>query len=239
MTENNKPVMIHNVDVSRCKFFTKDYKKDDVHLKNFCKLNFIHCGEFDCAKCDFKQLARKTEECEKWKSYYELYRINNDILKKVQGVINDSPKYGIELTENSIIDKDERLSCLEIHEQIKLIIDEQSKEIDRLQAENKGLKNINDVIKEHSRYYKREDKRYKKEIGKLKEQNEQYKKKFQEFFNTDNQECWNAAFLQGEKAKAERKLEQIKRIAKYSFNLSSIELIVKLEQILQIMDEVE
>ena len=95
-----------------------------------------------------EKLLRKKQECEKWKSYYKLYRIETDIVKKVQGVINSNQKYGIEFTEDGIICKDERLSYLEVHEQVKLIIDEQAKELDQLKIENKKLKQTLDEIKE-------------------------------------------------------------------------------------------
>lgn len=44
--------------------------------------------------------------------------------------------------------------------------------------------------------------------------------------------------LKTEKEQVERKLERIKDIANYSFNLSTSELMAKLEQIIQIIDEV-
>ena len=88
-----------------------------------------------CNKENCSLLKAKEQECDKWESYYELYRIETDIVKKVQAVINDNPKYGIEFTKNGIIDKDERLSYLELHEQIKLIIDEQAKQLKRKEQE--------------------------------------------------------------------------------------------------------
>ena len=94
---------------------------------------FSYCNNNDLI-CVSKYKA-KEQECDKWESYYELYRIEKDIVKKVQAVINDNPKYGIEFTKNGIIDKDERLSYLELHEQIKLIIDEQAKQLKRKEQE--------------------------------------------------------------------------------------------------------
>ena len=57
-------VIIHNVDVSKCMFFNKNYKEDDVQIKNFCELQYISCKEFDCANCYFKEWKRKEQECE-------------------------------------------------------------------------------------------------------------------------------------------------------------------------------
>ena len=131
-----KKIIIDGVDVSKCNYFNNTDK-------SYCE---ECCSEFGCAICNdrpncyYKQLARKEQECEKWKSYYKLYRIETGIVKKVQGVINSNQKYGIEFTEDDIICKDERLSYLEVHEQVKLIIDEQAKELEQLKSENEILK---------------------------------------------------------------------------------------------------
>lgn len=102
---------------------------DEVYYRGKHYIKFIN-----------EQLKAKEQECEKWKSYYKLYRIETGIVKKVQGVINSNQKYGIEFTEDDIICKDERLSYLEVHEQVKLIIDEQAKELEQLKSENEILK---------------------------------------------------------------------------------------------------
>lgn len=132
-------------------------------------------------KCDLKiireleqKLKAKEQECDKLKSYYKLYRIETDRVKKVQAVINSNPKYGIEFTEDDIIVKDERIASLEVHEQVKLIIDEQAKELDQLKAENEELKKkikyMEEYIKtvENSRNeFEKESKFLKEEIQKL------------------------------------------------------------------------
>lgn len=41
---------------------------------------------------------------------------------------------------------------------------------------------------------------------------EEYKKKFSRFFNIDNQECWDIAFLNKEKAKYKQALDEIRKI---------------------------
>ena len=61
---NDKQVIIHNVDVSKCMFFNKNYKEDDIQIKNFCELQYTSCKEFDCANCYFKKWKRKEQECE-------------------------------------------------------------------------------------------------------------------------------------------------------------------------------
>lgn len=140
----SKEIIVNGVDVSGCEKQGETVagitcgNGERIRLANEIITKHTLCK--DNPNCIYKQLKRKEQECEKWKSYYELYQINNDSLKKVHAVINDNPKYGIELTENGTLDKDERLSYLEIHEQVKLIIDEQAKEIDLLNAENERLK---------------------------------------------------------------------------------------------------
>lgn len=148
MTEN-KQIMIHGADVSRCKFFAEDYKEDDIHFKNFCGLHYISCKEFDCAKCYFKQLARKERECEEWKHQAELGSDTTDRL---------------------------------------------AKQLEEKEQECKELKNNNNILKEHSRYYKNEGKRYKKEIGRLKASKEQAEQKLERIRNITEKDfchtCW-------------------------------------------------
>lgn len=95
------------------------------------------CKEFETCKIKniLRQLARKTQECEKWKSYYKLYRLDEELLKKIQAVVNSHPKYGVELTDTGVIEKDERLCTLEVPEQIKLIFDETLKENEELKKQ--------------------------------------------------------------------------------------------------------
>ena len=62
-----KQIMIDGVDVSKCIFFDKNYKEDDVQIKNFCELQYISCKEFDCANCYFKKWKRKEQECDQLK----------------------------------------------------------------------------------------------------------------------------------------------------------------------------
>lgn len=74
----NKQITIDGVDVSKCMFFNKNYKEDDVQIKNFCELQYISCKEFDCANCYFKKWKRKEQENEKLKN------ILKDIDKKLE-----------------------------------------------------------------------------------------------------------------------------------------------------------
>ena len=66
--------------------------------------------------------------------------------------------------------------------------------------------------KETANQYAKNEEYYRCQVGQLKVENEKYKKKFQKFFNIDNQECWDVAFFQDEKAQAEKKLKMIKEI---------------------------
>ena len=78
-----KQIMIDGVDVSKCIFFNKNYKEDDVQIKNFCELQYISCKEFDCANCYFKKWKRKEQECEELKEA-------KDGLLKIQYQLADS-----------------------------------------------------------------------------------------------------------------------------------------------------
>ena len=63
MTEN-KPIMIDGVDVSGCEAYKDEHCKDKTSIM-FCNTNL--CSNFP--NCYFKQLARKTQECERLKRY--------------------------------------------------------------------------------------------------------------------------------------------------------------------------
>lgn len=82
---DEKQAIIHNVDVSKCMFFNKNYKEDDVQIKNFCELQYISCKEFDCANCYFKEWKRKEQECfELANVYHYLVKIANNRLNKIE-----------------------------------------------------------------------------------------------------------------------------------------------------------
>lgn len=68
MTEN-KPIMIDGVDVSECIFYQANFEEDfDVKIKHFCSNWHNSCESVNNNNCYFKQLTRKTQECEIWKN---------------------------------------------------------------------------------------------------------------------------------------------------------------------------
>ncbi len=74
-----------------------------------------------------------------------------------------------------------------------------------------------------------------KQLQSLKAENEELKKKLKTFFNIDNQECWDLAFVMDEKAKYKQALEKVKEIAAYLLEtddeLDLSEVIEKIEEI--------
>lgn len=76
-----------------------------------------------------------------------------------------------------------------------------------------------------------------KEQFKIKEQEcEEYKKKFSRFFNIDNQECWDIAFLNNEKAKYKQALDEIEKICQIKEENSQFVLPSIWQQILDIIN---
>ena len=62
----------------------------------------------------------------------------------------------------------------------------------------------------------------------MKQECEEYKKKFSRFFNIDNQECWDIAFLNNEKAKYKQVLDEIEEFCTvYSNNHDAYETVYK------------
>lgn len=69
MTDNEQ-IIIHGIDVSKCKFYRPGSFPTD------CEINPVnaYCESPTSSNCYFKQLARKTQECEELKSELDLYK---------------------------------------------------------------------------------------------------------------------------------------------------------------------
>lgn len=80
MTDKEQ-IMINGVDVSRCKLLCSDYCS--LHTEN--ELSLCPCEDYP--NCYFKQLARKTQECDRYRKALEEI---GDLLFQVTGV--DFPK---------------------------------------------------------------------------------------------------------------------------------------------------
>lgn len=67
MTDKEQ-VIIDGVDVSECLFYQINFEEDhDVKIKHFCSNWHNSCESINNSNCYFKQLARKTQECEQYK----------------------------------------------------------------------------------------------------------------------------------------------------------------------------
>lgn len=63
-------IIIDGVDVSGCLFYQSNFEEDyDVRIKHFCSNWHNCCKSSNNQNCYFKQLARKTQECEELKAY--------------------------------------------------------------------------------------------------------------------------------------------------------------------------
>ena len=61
------------MDVSECLFYQSNFEEDyDVKIKHFCSNWHNSCESANNSNCYFKQLARKTQECEELKRKVEL-----------------------------------------------------------------------------------------------------------------------------------------------------------------------
>ena len=202
----NKPIYVDGIDVSDCMYYISQAR--------------LHCGyEHDCVdnpNCYYKQLARKTQLEERLiKQIQTICDFINNRPEIFKGICGDVDKIITDYAERK------EQECEELKEQLKemnevirtettrcSLVNSLKTELDQLKRENDRLNTLKDET-----YFKLKEE-YTQQLDQLTVAYETYKKKFQEFFNTDNQECWNAAFLQGEKAKAEQKLEKIREVAK-------------------------
>lgn len=71
---NKEQIIIDGVDVSECRSFDKESYTLGVYD---CDLNELHGYCYCNNDCHFKQLARKTQECEQIKEKYEALKLEN------------------------------------------------------------------------------------------------------------------------------------------------------------------
>ena len=79
MTDKEQ-IIIDGCNVSECLFYQSNFEEDyDVKIKHFCSNWHNSCESANNSNCYFKQLARKTQEC-------ECYR---KALEEIEGYINN------------------------------------------------------------------------------------------------------------------------------------------------------
>lgn len=84
MTDKEQ-IIIHGVDVSECLFYQVNFEEDyDVKIKHFCSNWHNSCESINNSNCYFKQLIRKTQECEALKS--ESFTMNSLIIEQEEEI---------------------------------------------------------------------------------------------------------------------------------------------------------
>ena len=67
-----EPIMVDGVNVDECLFYQSNFEEDyDVKIKHFCSNWHNSCESANNSNCYFKQLARKTQECEKYEQLFD------------------------------------------------------------------------------------------------------------------------------------------------------------------------
>lgn len=67
-----EPIMVDGVNVDECLFYQSNFEEDyDVKIKHFCSNWHNSCESANNSNCYFKQLKRKTAECEKYKKAFD------------------------------------------------------------------------------------------------------------------------------------------------------------------------
>ena len=75
---NKEQIMIDGCNVSECLFYQSNFEEDyDVKIKHFCSNWHNSCESANNSNCYFKQLTRKTQECEQIKEKYEALKLEN------------------------------------------------------------------------------------------------------------------------------------------------------------------
>lgn len=97
---DKEQIIIDGVDVSGCLFYQSNFEEDyDVRIKHFCSNWHNSCESSNNSNCCFKQLARKTQECEEifaktyqmW-MYYIASGLNNASDLNIQYLLEDLGK---------------------------------------------------------------------------------------------------------------------------------------------------
>lgn len=82
----NKQIIIHGVDVSRCKKYKHEIERCNTLLKNLCFGSALDCTHEKSKNCYYKQLKRKEQECDELKEQLEstkgLVTVGNKKLKE-------------------------------------------------------------------------------------------------------------------------------------------------------------
>ena len=79
----HNPIYLDGVDVSNCGFIHPEISKTQCHIALAFSDQYEECTNCEQIEdCYFKQLARKTQECEHWKLCYEQSRDNNKSIIK-------------------------------------------------------------------------------------------------------------------------------------------------------------
>lgn len=188
----DKPIMIDGVDVSGCKKLDREYAPNYPEIGGYdwfneCKETSTYCEGRNCL---FKQLARKTHECEELKNKLKYIRGEN-----------------IHLKESAT---DEQIDFLALNNYIKTL----ELQIDQLKAENDQLKKIIERldVPKHEVI----DMDIALENEKLKAENEEYKKNGVDLFEQLSNGLKANEKLKAQNEQAEQKLEKIRQICNCS-----------------------
>ena len=89
-------IIIDGVDVSECLFYQSNFEEDyDVKIKHFCSNWHNSCESVNNSNCYFKQLARKTQECEELLKENQQLRnsLSDSLMFKFTGQENETNRY--------------------------------------------------------------------------------------------------------------------------------------------------
>lgn len=243
MTEN-KPIIINGIDVSGCEYYDKNkkycltLKMDTTGFKNpscfsgdfqECIQDSKTCPYTFCDNnhdCYFKQLTRKTQECERLKEEnftfkqlikeYEKYGAIEEIIQQLDQLKAENDKYSLFIEK--LCDY-AGLECDSEEQATRTLLDFAS-QMYKAKVINDQLKAENEKLKTNTEMWKTID--ITLGDGSIKTQ-------------ISDMSLAEYSQLKLEKDRAEQKLEKIREICKPYIDLPSYEFV----KILQILDEVE
>lgn len=201
----DKQIIIDGVDVSGCKCIIEDYQR----ANNF--------------EGRYEHIKNVCELGERGAEYYNLFCKDNPNCYYKQ--LKRKEQECQEVMDNYV-----KLDNQRVREYNKLV--------DKYKAKEQECESLKSAFSLDTKMLEQTEERVsdlEKQLDQLKAENEELKEKFKKFFNMDNQECWNIAFLDNERERYKQAIDLISDICNemdgvYPLSLDILDIINKAKE---------
>lgn len=151
MGKDKEQIIIDGVDVSKCKFLINRFSNNTDYCCSELNNTFLKCPKRDCY---FKQLARKTQECEELKTENE--ELNNrmaEVTYRATGGRLSYSNYTLDAIEKAFNDQLEILSDQKVEEETKELNQKLYLAQNEIHSKTKYIQEQRDEIKQLEKEY--------------------------------------------------------------------------------------